>query len=368
MLLVWMAGCDKITSTFRAIRKSVTAKKHGAVREPKRQTVPPGPKLAIILDDLGSDRDAAEAIFSLREPLTISVLPFHPHSTEIAEEAKRQGVEVMLHLPMQAVGNELPEAQQLHSGMSEREVAGELSRMLANVPTAVGVNNHEGSLATTDGKLMGELMPLLRQRSLYFVDSRTTAATVAFDTAQQAGLRCGFRNVPFLDDVEDLAAIRKQLELAIHGAEEKVVPLVAAGVHALGRQFYWVPFYTAWGVDDWRKWGFDKAWIQPNYFFDTAVAATRLPEAVARAERFGMGFEIEFNGKVYTQAPYASRLDPYLSALSGSPTLLGRDVLVYEGAGALIALSKSGRSSDRELYSRLVRVLARSRAAAHHDN
>ena len=222
MLLGWMAGCDKITSTFRAIRKSVTAKKeHGAVGEPKRRIVPPGPKLAIILDDLGSDREAAAAIFSLREPLTISVLPFHSHSTEIAEEAKRQGVEVMLHLPMQAVGNELPEAQQLHSGMSEREVAGELSRMLANVPTAVGVNNHEGSLATTDGKLMGELMPLLRRRSLYFVDSRTTVATVAFDTAQQAGLRCGFRNVPFLDDIENLAAIRKQLELAIHGAEEK---------------------------------------------------------------------------------------------------------------------------------------------------
>jgi len=220
MLLVWMAGCDKITSTFRSLRKSVTTKKeHGPAHAPKR--VAPGPKLAIILDDLGSDPEAAEAIFALHKPLTISVLPFHAHSTEIAEEAKRRDVEVMLHLPMQAVGNELPEPQQLHTGMSKEEVAEELSRMLANVPTAAGVNNHEGSLATTDPKLMGELMPLLKQRSLYFIDSRTTAATVAFDTAQQAGLRCGFRNVPFLDDVEEVGAIRKQLELAIHGAEEK---------------------------------------------------------------------------------------------------------------------------------------------------
>jgi uncharacterized protein len=220
MLLVWMAGCDKIASTFRSLRKTVTAKKeHGTVRAPKRAAA--GPKLAIILDDLGSDPEAAEAIFALHEPLAISVLPFHAHSTEIAEEAKRQGVEVMLHLPMQAVGNELPEAQQLHSGMREREVADELSLMLANVPTAVGVNNHEGSLATTDPKLMAELMPLLKQRSLYFIDSRTTAATVAFDAAQQAGLRCGFRSVPFLDDVEEVGAIRKQLELAIRGAEEK---------------------------------------------------------------------------------------------------------------------------------------------------
>ena len=215
-----MAGCDKITSTFHSLRKTVTAKKeHGAVHAPKRATA--GPKLAIILDDLGSDPEAAQAIFALQEPLTISVLPFHAHSTEIAEEAKKHGIEVMLHLPMQALGNELPEPQQLHTGMSQSEVADELSHMLANVPTAAGVNNHEGSLATTDAKLMGELMPLLKQRSLYFVDSRTTAATVAFDVAQQNGLRCGFRNVPFLDDVEEVGAIRKQLELAIRGAEEK---------------------------------------------------------------------------------------------------------------------------------------------------
>jgi len=230
MLLAWMAGCDKIASTFRSLRKTATTKKEqGPIRAPKH--VAPGPKLAIILDDLGSDPEAAQAIFALHEPLTISVLPFHAHSTEIAEEANGHGVEVMLHLPMQAVGNELPEAQQLHTGMSEGEVANELSRMLANVPTAAGVNNHEGSLATTDGKLMGELMPLLKQRSLYFVDSRTTAGTVAFDAAHQAGLHCGFRNVPFLDDVEEAGAIRKQLELAIHGAEEKGAAIAIGHPH-----------------------------------------------------------------------------------------------------------------------------------------
>ncbi len=177
--------------------------------------------MAIILDDLGSDPQAAEAIFALRERLTVSVLPFHAHSTEIAEEAKQHGFEVMLHMPMQAVGNELPEPRQLHGEMTQAEVAQELGAMLANVPAASGVNNHEGSQATADARLMTELMPLLKQRSLYFIDSRTTAATVAFEAAQRAGLRCGFRNVPFLDDVEDVGAIRKQLELAIQGAQEK---------------------------------------------------------------------------------------------------------------------------------------------------
>ena len=230
-LLVWMAGCDKITYKLHSLTKSTSKKTVRSVPRPPNRTLA-GPKLAIILDDLGSDSNAAEAIFALRVPLTISVLPFHAHSTEIAEEAKRRGFEVMLHLPMQAVGNELPEPRQLHAGMSEAEVAQELNEMLESVPTAVGVNNHEGSLATQDAKLMAELMSLLKQRGLFFVDSRTTAATVAFEAAEQAGMRSGFRNVPFLDDVEDVATIRKQLELAMHGAEEKGAAIAIGHPHA----------------------------------------------------------------------------------------------------------------------------------------
>jgi len=93
--------------------------------------------------------------------------------------------------------------------------------MLATVPDAAGVNNHQGSLATSDPQLMAELMPLLRAHHLFFVDSRTIAATTAYDQAQSAGVPSAFRNVPFLDDVPDVAAIRKQLELAFKDAREK---------------------------------------------------------------------------------------------------------------------------------------------------
>jgi polysaccharide deacetylase 2 family uncharacterized protein YibQ len=179
------------------------------------------PKLAIILDDLGSDRAAAEAIFALPYPLTISVLPNHEHSMEIAEEAQRRGFQVMLHLPMQSVANETPEAQELHPGMPAPEVTALVDQFLRNVPDAAGVNNHQGSQATADAPLMDALMPVLRDRHLFYVDSRTTAATVAYDTAQDFGVRSAFRNVPFLDDVADVAAVRKQLRLALRGAREK---------------------------------------------------------------------------------------------------------------------------------------------------
>ena len=91
----------------------------GSTTERTENTEAPGKeaKLAIILDDLGSDRRAAREIFDLPFPLTVSVLPNHEHSEEIAEEAQRRGYQVMLHLPMQAVANEKPEAQELHRGM-----------------------------------------------------------------------------------------------------------------------------------------------------------------------------------------------------------------------------------------------------------
>ena len=179
------------------------------------------PRLAIIIDDLGSDPAAAEAIFALGYPLTVSVLPNHEHSVDIAQEAHRRGFQVMLHLPMQSVANETPEAQELHPGMPGSKVAALVDLFLKNVPDAAGVNNHQGSQATADAALMDELMPVLRDRRLFYVDSRTTAATVAYDTAQAFGVRSAFRNVPFLDDVTELAAVRKQLELALRGAREK---------------------------------------------------------------------------------------------------------------------------------------------------
>ena len=178
-------------------------------------------RLAIILDDLGNDRGAAQAIFAMPYPLTISVLPNHPHSVEIAQEAHRRGFQVMLHLPMESMRNERPEAQELRPGMSTGDVTTLVGDLLHAVPDVAGVNNHQGSQSTADPALMDELMPVLREHNLFYVDSRTTAATVAYDIAQRFGVRSAFRNVPFLDDVAEVSAVRKQLQLALRDARKK---------------------------------------------------------------------------------------------------------------------------------------------------
>jgi hypothetical protein len=182
---------------------------------------PTGPRLAIILDDLGQDYSAAEAIFALPYPLTISVLPNNPHSVDIAEEARRRGFEVMLHLPMESVSQRHAESHELRPGMSQREVSALVDGFISAVPGVTGVNNHQGSESTSNTPLMNELMRVLHEHKLFYIDSRTTAATVAFDAARHAGVPAAYRNVPFLDDVADVSAVARQLRLAIREAREK---------------------------------------------------------------------------------------------------------------------------------------------------
>lgn len=172
------------------------------------------PKLAIIIDDMGSDRAAADALIALPFPLTISVIPHLPLSAATADEAYRRGDQVLLHLPMQALAADKDsEPIELRVGMSAEQVRTELNGMLETVPHAVGVNNHQGSRATSDPALMAELMPALHARGLFFIDSRTAASTVAYDAAERAKVPAASRKV-FLDDTPEVAAIVAQLDLA----------------------------------------------------------------------------------------------------------------------------------------------------------
>ena len=128
-----------------------------------RQSASAGnPRLAIIIDDLGYDRSAADAVLALGFPLTVSVLPHLPLSSELAEEAQRRGDQVMLHLPMESEADGAkPEDIELRVGMSAAQVDATLAGMLETVPYAAGVNNHQGSRATADPALMQALMPAL---------------------------------------------------------------------------------------------------------------------------------------------------------------------------------------------------------------
>ena len=169
-------------------------------------------KIALLIDDFG-DRwnDFVASFLDLGADITISVIPGRKKSSTVAREMERRGCEVILHLPMEPLNHPYEnDGYIILTGMNRRKIREVFQRSLDDVPGAVGVNNHMGSKATADRRVMKDLLEAVKEKGLYFIDSRTTASTVAYNVAKELGVRCGKRDVFFDVDLKsDL--IKKRL-------------------------------------------------------------------------------------------------------------------------------------------------------------
>ncbi len=172
--------------------------------------------VAIIIDDLGNTRAEAERTAALPGALTCSVLPHTPYAAMVAEACSSSGKDVFVHLPMQPDDPAArPGPGVLLIGQTRDELRDIVSSDLASVPGAIGVNNHMGSLLTRHIAYMDWLMADLAAREpLLFVDSATTAESVALRLAAEYGLPTTRRDV-FLDEDPSPEAIRAQWERLI---------------------------------------------------------------------------------------------------------------------------------------------------------
>ena len=190
-------------------------------------------RAAIVIDDMGHDLEAAHKLLAIDYPLTFSVLPHLPYTQTTAEEVHRAGHEIMLHLPMEPEpgAHISPGKGALLVGMNAAEVQRVVQSDLDSVPYVAGVNNHMGSRATQNGPLMADLMKVLKDHRLYFIDSRTTAETTALEAARREGLPSFYRAV-FLDDTETVAYTLGQLRKFRHTVEQEGVALAIGHPHA----------------------------------------------------------------------------------------------------------------------------------------
>jgi len=176
------------------------------------------PRIAILIDDLGNDAAAAERIAAWPYRVSAAVLPALPGSAKAARELEESGKQVLLHLPMEP--REYPRMKPgpgvVLRSHSDEEITRTVESDLETVPGAAGVNNHMGSAATADARVMRAVARVLAQRGLFFVDSRTTGATVGQETAREEKVRAVSRRV-FLDDDATEPAISKSFaELVAH--------------------------------------------------------------------------------------------------------------------------------------------------------
>jgi hypothetical protein len=147
------------------------------------------------------------------------------------------------------------------------------------------------------------------------------------------------------------------LNEGVKPGDSSVVSQVTAAAHAMNLHFLWIPSYRAAGATEWRAFGFDEAWYQPNYFFHPDVPLARFDSAMATARGAGMGMELEFDRRLFSDSLFRDRLGAYLAAFERAPDLRNRSIAIYEGAGALIQLSRATDAAHRALYERLVKVL-----------
>jgi len=172
--------------------------------------------VSIIIDDLGQSPERDSRTLALPGPVTMAIMPDTPHATDFARQAHKAGKTVILHMPMDPATG--PYAW--HPGLPIEELARRLDSALLKVPYAAGINNHMGSRMTAQREPMAWLMGELQRRHLFFVDSRTSAATVAAAEAQRIGLAHVSRDV-FLDDVRTTEAITQQFQQAIATARKQ---------------------------------------------------------------------------------------------------------------------------------------------------
>lgn len=159
---------------------------------------PAPPRIAIIIDDIGNARGEGLRAIALPGPLAYAVIPHTPHARELAEAAHAAGKPVMVHMPMSNGGKLALGDGALFPGMSRADFAETLALGIAAVPHAEGLNNHTGSELTALDEPMAWLMQELKGHALFFIDSRTTAASVAGHHAAVARIPHASRQV-FLD-------------------------------------------------------------------------------------------------------------------------------------------------------------------------
>lgn len=210
-------------------KKEAEGKPEPGIRPGEEQ--PTQPQVAIIIDDLGHSLNLVESLFDMDYPLTLSILPGLRHSVRLATQMDEAGFQVILHLPLEPeqVSEDYLELDTITTGMSQEEVRELMEKHLSSLlPWMVGVNAHMGSKATADEELMRIVLGEIKKRELYFVDSRTTRNSVAFQVAKSLGLRAAIRQV-FLDSGK-----RGDDPDYIRGKLKELASLARAGGKAIG--------------------------------------------------------------------------------------------------------------------------------------
>ena len=195
-----------------AKREATEAKKLGKVKRFKG-------KMAVIIDDCGYDLGPVKALSRLPVDFAFAILPFKGNSTAALNTILNNNQVAMLHLPMEPLNGESSESKAVKVNMTKDAVQKITREAINSLPGISGVNNHQGSRATSNDATMRAVLAVVKEKGLFFVDSSTAVNSVGDKLAGQMGISTG-RNHHFLDDSSDVSEIKKQIWRAASTANQ----------------------------------------------------------------------------------------------------------------------------------------------------
>jgi len=174
-------------------------------------------KVALVIDDLGYDKESVENFLNLNIPINFAVLPKEKFTKEITEKFQKLNIPYLLHLPLEPhnIKKNYPGKAAILLSMTDRQIEEMFEEDLKSVGNPVGVNNHMGSKFTEDEEKMAVLLNVIKRHGLFFLDSHTSNKPVSHKVAKKVGIKCLVNNV-FLDMVgDDPELIKKQFDVLL---------------------------------------------------------------------------------------------------------------------------------------------------------
>ena len=177
-------------------------------------------KMALIIDDIGYGSDISMQLKNLNIPVTGSIIPSAQNARDEALRMQKLNLEIMVHIPMESKNNGYQNWDYITTASSADQMGRVLQRAREIIPQARGINNHMGSLLTQDRRAMTAFLSQVKKTGLFFIDSRTSQNSEAYQIARALGIPAARRDV-FIDHQQEYGYTRNQLKKLVRLAVDR---------------------------------------------------------------------------------------------------------------------------------------------------
>ncbi len=184
-------------------------------------------RIAVVIDDFGYKIDeSVQNFLSLPFPITFAIIPGTKFAKQVANKAYRAKSDVLIHLPMEPLESMVEnDGFTVFTNMSEKQLEEVISKSIAAVPHAIGVNNHMGSKATADKRTMARLMRIMKKHKLHFLDSVTNRRSIAYPFAIQTGV-LALKMTTYIDNIYSSISVEQKLEAVVKNLKKTKTAIV----------------------------------------------------------------------------------------------------------------------------------------------